>query len=553
MFERSKWGFGVGSVTRDGILYGLGYTREEVKKPYIAVVNSWNEYNPGHVHLKELAQRVKEGIREAGGLPFEVVTTGLCDGMVLKDPRYIELPSRNLIADEVELNVEANMFDGMVLLSTCDSIVPGHLMAAARCDIPTVMVTGGYMPNCRFRGKEIGLSEVSLHVGKVLSGEYPMEDFEEMNYCGHAGQGACGAMTTGNSMCCMAEALGMTMPGNATMNATDKRLGGLAYEAGKRVMRLVRDEITARSFITEKAIENAIMTDIAIAGSINLLLHIPAIAHEAGIDRNWWDYFDKASHDIPLLAAIAPNDHRYYFQDFDAAGGFKALMKNLLPKLHQNCPTINGKTLFENYNDAPVYDPEVIHSLDNPALDDGGIAVLHGNIAPDGAIVKLAGVPKNLYHFVGKAVVFSDVDAATKALREGKLKAGDAIVIRYLGPKGRFGTTAFTFQKELAGTALFDKVAIITDGRFSGGSHGLSIGYVAPEAAIGGPLAAVCDGDRVLIDMHERSMDIAVSDEEIEKRMQQVDWSFQGSEFTPFLRLFARNVSSTANGATWLD
>ena len=219
MDQRSKWEFGVASVKRDGILMGLGYTREEIKRPFIAVVNSWNEYNPGHIHLREVAVRVKDGIRQAGGLPFEVVTTGLCDGMVLKDPKYIEIPSRNLIADEVELNVESNMFDGMVLLSTCDSIVPGHLMAAARMsDIPAVVVTGGYMPLCFFRGKEIGLTEVSGTVGKVMEGTYPKEDFDEMVNCAHAGQGACGSMTTANSMTCIAEALGMTMPGNSSLS-----------------------------------------------------------------------------------------------------------------------------------------------------------------------------------------------------------------------------------------------------------------------------------------------------------------------------------------------
>ncbi|MBR5382727.1 MAG: dihydroxy-acid dehydratase, partial [Clostridia bacterium] len=303
--------------------------------------------------------------------------------------------------------------------------------------------------------------------------------------------------------------------------------------------------------ITEKAIENAIMADIAIAGSTNLLLHIPAIAHEAGIDRDWWSFFDKASHEIPLLAAIAPSDHRHYFVDFDAAGGFRGLMHNLLPKLHQDCMTINGKTIYDNYFDAPIYNPEVIHTLEDPALDDGGIAVLHGNLAPDGAIVKLAGVPENLYHFEGKAIIFHEIDDAIAALREGKIHAGHAIVIRYLGPKGRFGTTAFTFQKELAGTDLFDKVAIITDGRFSGGSHGLSIGYVAPEAAIGGPLAAVKEGDTIVADMHQRLLEMKVSDEEIADRLAKVDWKLESKKFKPYLRLFAKNVTSTAKGATW--
>ncbi len=551
MFERSKWEFGIGSVKRDGILYGMGYTKEEVKKPYIAVVNSWNEYNPGHVHLKEIAQRVKDGVREAGGLPFELTTTGICDGMVLKDPRYIELPSRNLIADEIELNVEANMFDGMVLLGTCDSIVPGQLMAAARLNIPTVVVTGGYMPLCFYQGKEIGLTKVSSTVGKVMQNKVSREEFDDMVYCAHAGQGACGSMTTANSMCCIAEALGMTVPGNATVNATDKRLGAMAYEAGKYVMEMVKNDITARDIITQEAIENAIITDIAIAGSTNLLLHIPAIAHEAGIDRDWWSFFDEMSHKIPLVTEIAPNGP-YYFNDFERAGGMKALMNVLLPVLHSDCKTINGKTLAENYKDAPIYDDKVIHSLDAPVSDDGGISVLLGNLAPEGAILKTAAVPESMMKFEGAAKVFCEVDDAIAALRSGDIKAGDVVVINYLGPKGRFGTTAFAFQKELAGMDIYDKVAIVTDGRFSGGSSGLSIGYVAPEAAIKGPLAVVKNGDIISIDVPNRQINIKLTDEEIADRLSKVDWKLQEEKFKPFLRLFARNVSSTAKGATWL-
>ena len=551
MFERSKWEFGVGSVKRDGILYGMGYTKEEVKKPYVAVVNSWNEYNPGHVHLKEIAQRVKDGVREAGGLPFELTTTGICDGMVLKDPRYIELPSRNLIADEIELNVEANMFDGMVLLGTCDSIVPGQLMAAARLNIPTVVVTGGYMPLCFYQGKEIGLTQVSGSVGKVMQGKMDRDAFDDMVYCAHAGQGACGSMTTANSMCCIAEAMGMTVPGNATVNATDKRLGAMAFEAGMYVMDMIKKGITARDIITEEAIENAIITDTAIAGSTNLLLHIPAIAHEAGIDRDWWSFFDEMSHKVPLLTKIAPNGP-YYFNDFERAGGMKGLMKNLLPLLHKDCKTINGKTLAENYSDAVVYDDKVICSLDEPVSEDGGLSVLKGNLAPEGAILKTAAVPENLMYFEGNAKVFSEVDDALDALRKGEIVAGDAVVINYLGPKGRFGTTAFAFQKEVAGMDIYDKVAIITDGRFSGGTSGLSIGYVAPEAAIKGPLAIVKDGDKIIIDVRNRKIDIALTDDEIQSRLSQVDWKLQEEKFKPFLRLFARNVSSTAKGATWL-
>ena len=547
---RSKFKFGVASVKRDGILYGMGYSREEVSRPKIAVVNSWNEYNPGHVHLREIANRAKDGIRAAGGLPFEVVTSGLCDGMVLKDPRYIELPSRNLVADEVELNVEANMFDGMLLLSTCDSVVPGQLMGAARLNIPSIMVTGGYMPHCFFHGREIGLTEVSGTVGKVMDGKYPREDFDDMVYCAHAGQGACGSMTTANSMCCIAEAMGMTMPGNSTINATDKRLGRMAYDAGIELMRMVRENITSRDIITEKSIENAIIADIAIGGSSNLLLHIPAIACEAGLDRDWWSFFDRCSHEIPLLAGISPSG-KAYFKDFEAAGGMPALLRNLLPKLHGECITVNGKTLAENNASAPNYNPELIRSLDNPLHHDGGIAVLHGNIAPEGAILKTSAVPEKLMHFEGTAIVFHQVDDAIEALRAGKIHAGHVVVIRYLGPKGRFGTTAFAFQKELAGMSIADQTAIITDGRFSGGTSGLSIGYVSPEAAVGGPINIIRDGDRITIDVAKRQIHLEVSDEEIAARQKDVDWKFDPSTCHKFLQVFTRNVTSTARGATW--
>lgn len=550
-FERSKWEFGVASVKRDGMLYGMGYTKEEVKRPFIAIVNSWNEYNPGHVHLREVAQRVKDGVREAGGLPFEVTTTGICDGMVLKDPRYIELPSRNLVADEVELNVEANMFDGMVLLSTCDSVVPGQLMAAARCNIPAVMVTGGYMPNACFEGKELNLSQVSSTVGKVVDGSYPREKFDEMVYQGHYGCGACGTMTTASSMCCIAEAMGMTLPGNATIDACDKRLGAMGYEAGKAVMEMVKKGITARDIITEESIKNAIIADIAIAGSTNLLLHIPAIAHEAGLDRDWWSYFDEMSHKVPWLVGIAPSTS-YSFKEWDRAGGMRGVLKNLLPLMNGDCVTVNGKTIRENNENAPIYNDDIIRPLSNPLTDDGGIAVLKGNIAPEGAIVKSAAVDPSQYHFEGTAKVYHEVDDATADLLAGKIVPGDAVIIRYLGPKGRFGTTAFTFQKTVAGMAsLKNDIAIITDGRFSGGTSGLAVGYIAPEAAIGGPLASVENGDKVIIDIPKRTINIDVPQEVIDERLAKVHWEPTLTDVKPMLRTFVNNVTSTATGATW--
>ena len=406
------------------------------------------------------------------------------------------------------------------------------------------------MPQCLFRGREIGLTEVSSTVGKVMDGKYPRDDFEDMVYCAHAGQGACASMTTANSMCCIAEAMGMTLPGNSTTNATDKRLGRLAYESGIELMRMVKENITSRDIITEQAIENAIIADIAIGGSANLLLHIPAIATEAGLDQDWWSFFDHCSHTIPLLVGIAPNG-KASFKDFEAAGGMPALLRNLLPKLHGDCITVNGKTIAENNASAPIYHPDLIRELDNPLQADGGIAVLHGNIAPEGAILKTAAVPENLLHFQGTAVVFHEVDDAITALRNGEIQAGHFVVIRYLGPKGRFGTTAFAFQKELAGMSIANQTAILTDGRFSGGTSGLSIGYVSPEAAVGGPINIIRNGDVIAVDVPNRQIHLEVSDEEIAARQKEVDWKFDPSSCHKFLQVFTRNVTSTARGATW--
>ena len=548
MKQRSKWKFGVASVKRDGILYGLGYTKEELQRPYIAVVNSWNEYNPGHVHLREIAERVKQGIRDAGGLPFEVTTTGLCDGMVLADPRYIELPSRNLIADEVELNVEANMFDGMVLLSTCDSIVPGHLMACARLDIPAVVVTGGYMPHCFWRGEEIGLVKVSSSVGKVMEGTMPREDFDDMMECAHMGCGACGSMTTASSMCFIAEALGMTVPGNASINATDKRLGGMGYEAGQQVMRMFNEGITARQIITEKAIENAIIVDTAVAGSTNLLLHIPAIAHEAGLDRDWWAFFDECSHKIPLITHLQPSGP-YYLKDFDQAGGMKGLLGRLLPLLHQDCMTINGKTLQENYEGAPVYNNDCIRPLDNPVSDDGGISVLHGNIAPDGCVVKQSAVAPEMMQHEGPARVFNSEEEAIASIYAGNIKAGDVVVIRYEGPKGGPGMREMLNPTSaICGMGLGESVALITDGRFSGATRGAAIGHVSPEAAAGGNIALVEEGDIISIDITNCKITLNVTDEVLAAR--RAKWTAPAPKVTTgYAARYAKLVTSADKGA----
>jgi len=548
---RSRWEFGEASECRRGLLCGMGITPEEQNRPLIGIINSWNEYNPGHVHLKALAERVKQGVREAGGFPVEVMTTGICDGMVLKDPKYVEIPSRNSIADQVEITVEGNFFDGMVMLSTCDSIVPGHLMAAARLDIPTILVTGGYMPLGQFRGKEVLHIHAQDKVGTAKEGKMDMDEYNGLIENSWGMCGGCTSMTTANSMCIIAEALGMSLPGNSTASAVSPKLSNIAYRAGRQIMNLVAAGITARKVMTVEAIKNAIKVDMALAGSSNLILHIPAIAHEAEYDLPWWKYFDEASNEIPLMSHLAPGGP-YNLKDLDLAGGMQAVLNNLMPKLDGSCLTVTGNTLAENVKNAPVYDTDVIRTLDNPVMRAPGIGVLYGNLAPEGAIIKIAAVPEQLMRFTGKAKVFDSLDTALTALRSGGIEPGDACVLRFMGLKGRFGTTAFTFQEEMKGIPeLYNSCAIITDGRFSGGTSGLSIGYVSPEAALVGPIGLIRNGDIVDIDITARKMNMRVSDEELKQRAAEFSWTFPKNDYPRYLNLFVKNVGSMAKGGIW--
>lgn len=548
---RSQWEFGEASECRRGLMLGMGYSEEELKRPLIGIVNSWNEYNPGHVHLRQVAERVKAGVREAGGLPVEVMTTGICDGMVLKDPRYIEVPSRNSIADQVEMTVEGNFFDGMVMLSTCDSIVPGHLMGAARINIPTILVTGGYMPLGQCRGKEVIHIHAQDKVGTAKAGKMDMDEYNELIAKSWGICGACTSMTTANSMCMIAEALGMTMPGNASVSAVSSQLYLMAYQAGLQIVSLVEQDIKARDIITVEALKNAIKLDMAVAASSNLILHIPAIANEAGYDLPWWKYFDEASAEVPLLSHLAPSGP-YSLKDFDLAGGMTAILKELLPLLNGKCMTVTGNTLEENVKSAVTYNREVIRSLDNPVMKEPGIGVLYGNLAPEGSIIKIAAVPEQLMKFKGAARVLDGLQEGLDALRGGKIHPGDAIIIRFLGLRGRFGTTAFTFQEELKGIPeLYNSCAIITDGRFSGGTSGLSVGYVSPEAALAGPLGLVKEGDMIEIDIKERKIHLDISEEEMNARAKDFHWEFPESEYPRFLNLFVKNVGSMAKGGIW--
>lgn len=548
---RSRWEFGEASECRRGLLCGMGLSAQEQNRPLIGIVNSWNEYNPGHVHLKGLAERVKQGVREAGGLPVEVMTTGICDGMVLKDPKYVEIPSRNSIADQVEITAEGNFFDGMVMLATCDSIVPAYLMAAARLDIPAILVTGGYMPLGQFKGQEVLHIHAQDKVGTVRAGLMDREEYDGLIENSWGICGGCSSMTTANSMCMVAEALGMSFPGNSTVSAVSSRLYLMAYQAGRQIMELVEKGITARQIMTVEAFENAIRLDMAVAASSNLILHIPAIAQEAGYDLPWWKVFDEASNRIPLLSHLAPGGP-YHLKDLDLAGGLPALLKELLPRLNGDCLTVTGRTLKENVEHAPVYNREVIHTLEAPVSKEPGIGVLYGNLAPEGSILKIAAVPETLRHFRGRARVFDSLEEGLSALREGIVQPGEALVLRFMGLKGRFGTTAFPFQEELKGRpVLYHSCAIITDGRFSGGTSGLSVGYTSPEAALKGPIGLIRDGDEIVIDVDQRSIQVELSEEELAKRREAFDWKFQAQDYPRYLRLFVRNVGSMAKGGIW--
>lgn len=548
---KSQWEFSQAAECRRGLMCGMGYSAEEQARPRIAIVNSWNEYNPGHVHLHALAERVKAGIRDAGGLPLEVMTTAICDGMVEKDPKYIEVPSRNSIADQVEITVEGNFFDGMVLMSTCDSIVPGHLMAAARLDIPSIMVTGGYMPLGVCHGREVLHIHAQDKVGTMEAGRIDPQEYNDLIEHSWGTCGGCTSMTTANSMCMVAEALGMSLPGNSSVAATSSELALIAYQAGRRIVDLVAKNVTARQIITPRSVRNAIKMDMAVAASSNLILHIPAIAHEAGYDEPWWKYFDEASNEIPLLAHLAPSGP-YSLHEFCLAGGTPALMKELLPKLDGDCLTVTGRTVAENVADARVWNDAVIHALAAPVMKEPGIGVLYGNLAPEGSILKIAAVPRTLFRFRGPARVFDTLDDGLEALRAGRVKPGDACVLRFLGLKGRFGTTAFTFQEMLKGRQeLYESCAVITDGRFSGGSSGLSVGYVSPEAALGGPLGLLKDGDMIAIDIPGRRMDVELDADELARRRAAFRWTFDESKYPRYLNLFVKNVGSMAHGGIW--
>ena len=507
---------GLERLPHRSLLKAVGVKDEELKKPFVAVVNSWNEIVPGHIHLKELGEAVKRGVRASGGVPFEFQTIGMCDGIAMghKGMKY-SLPSRELIADSIEVMVEGHAFDACVFISSCDKIVPGMLMAAVRLNLPSIFVTGGPMMPGKYEGKCLDVISAFEAVGSVKAGKMSEEEAKQIENLCCPGAGSCAGLFTANSMACMTEALGMSLTGCATVHAVDPKKIEIAEESGKKVLELLEKNITPREIMTKDAFENAITVDMAIGGSTNTVLHLTSIAKEADISLEL-DVFNKISKRTPNLTRIRPSGPHTMF-DLDAAGGIPAVMSQIKDLLHLDCLTVTGKTLGKNIANAKVLS-EVIKSRDSPYSEWGGIAILYGSLAPEGAVIKQSAVG-SVHFFEGPAKVFDSEEEAMDAILSGKIKPKDVIVIRYEGPIGGPGMREMLSPTSaVAGMGLADSVALVTDGRFSGGTRGLCVGHVSPEAAVGGPIALVEENDLVRLDLNSYRIDLLVDEEELKRR-----------------------------------
>ncbi len=528
----------------------MGYTDEEIQRPLIGIVNSRNEIVPGHMHLDKIVEAVKAGIRMAGGTPVEFGTIGVCDGIAMgHEGMKYSLATREIIADSIECMALAHVFDGMVYVPNCDKIVPGMLMAAARLDLPSVVISGGPMLSINRNGKYLDLNSVFEAVGAVRAGKMSEEEMAEYEDHACPGCGSCSGMFTANSMNCLSEALGMALPGNGTVPAVYAERIRLAKKSGMKVMELVEKNIKPSMIMTSKAFENALTVDMALGCSTNSILHLPAIANEADVEINL-DIVNRVSERTPNLCKLAPSGG-HHVQDLYQAGGVQAVMNELTRKnlLNLDLMTVTGRTVGENIKFAEVKDREVIRDIDNPYSTSGGIAVLRGTLAPDGAVVKRAAVAPEMLKHKGPAKVFDSGDEAYDAILAGKVKKGDVVVIRYEGPKGGPGMREMLAPTSaIAGMGLDKDVALITDGRFSGATRGASIGHISPEAAEGGPIALVREGDIISIDIPSNSINIEVPQAELEKRRR--EWEPPKPRVTKgYLAKYARLVSSASTGA----
>ncbi len=532
------------------LLRADGFTDEDMQKPLIGIANSYNDIIPGHILLNKVCDAVKEGIIEAGGKPVSFGTIGVCDGIAMgHEGMKYSLASRELIADSVESMAQAHMFDALVLIPNCDKIIPGMIMGAARVNVPTIVISGGPMYAGEYKGKALDLNSVFVGVGEYNVGKISEEELYNIECKACPGAGSCSGMFTANTMNCMTEALGIGLPGNGTIPALDPRRLELAREAGRRIVALFKAQIKFRDILNKKAIDNAFAVDMALGGSTNTALHLPAIAHEAGVTYPLKN-INKASAAVPHLCQLAPGgpDH---IQDLDRAGGIQAVMNELSKGelIDTSLMTVTGVTVAENIKGREVTDPEVIRPLENPRHKTGGLAVLFGNIAEEGSVVKEAAVDEKMLRHSGPARVFDSEDAAYKAILGKKIKKGDVVVIRYEGPKGGPGMREMLQPTStIAGMGLDKDVALITDGRFSGATKGASIGHVSPEAAAGGNIALIENGDIIEIDIPKRKLNVKVTEAELKRRRKK--WKAPKPRVkTGYLSRYAKLVQSANKGA----
>jgi dihydroxy-acid dehydratase len=544
---------GIEKAPHRSLLKAIGLTDEEITRPFVGIVNSANEIVPGHIHLNQIAAAAKAGVRMAGGTPLEFSVIGICDGLAMHhDGMHYSLPSRELIADSIEIMARAHPFDALVFIPNCDKVIPGMLMACLRLNLPSVFISGGPMLAGVLGGKPVDLISVFEAVGRVKSGTMTKEELAELEETACPTCGSCSGMFTANSMNCLTEALGLGLPGNGTIPAVYSQRIRLAKKAGMAVMQLIENDIKPRDIATRNAFLNAIAVDVSLGCSTNTVLHVPAIAHEAGVELELSD-FDKMSLKVPHICSMSPAGP-HHLEDLYRAGGVQGVLKRLtdLRVINLKVMTATGKTLKENLHHASILNEDVIRKIEHAYHKEGGIAILKGSLAPDGAVVKQSGVSQEMMKRKGPARVFNSEEEASKAILGGKINKGDIIVIRYEGPKGGPGMREMLSPTaDIVGMGLGNDVALITDGRFSGGTRGAAIGHVSPEAALGGPIALVNEGDVISIDIHKRRLDLLVPVKELEKRKQ--GFSPKKKELTGILKRYADMSLSADKGARYGD
>ena len=536
---------------RNALLYAMGISEEDAKRPVIGLVNSWNEMNPGHFPFdKTVIQEMKDEIYKAGGLALELPVTGICDGICSNTPgdRYT-LPARDLVSSEVEMVAELNMLEGMVIMATCDKVVPGMLMGAFRVNIPTTMLTGGYMAAGCYEDRMLTLTHTKQAYAAYVEGDMSREEYKAIVRHACPTPGACPFMGTANTMCAMAEILGFSPHGNASVRSQSEKWHQMAREAARKVVEAVKEEKRPSDFVTQKSLENVVRYMMATGGSTNSLLHIPALARQMGFDITP-ETFDAISREVPLISTIYPNHPVYTMEEFDRAGGLGAVVKEMVKagKIDADADGMFG-TIRQKAELAENMDTDVIHPVAEPISEQGGLAVLHGNIGTDSAIVKFSAVAESAWIFDGPAKCYDSQDDAWHAILKDEIEAGDVVVIRYEGPKGSPGMPHMeTFMAAVLGKGLGEKLALVSDGRFSGATGGLAIGHVSPEAYEGGNLALIQDGDMIHIDIRARKLTVDVSEEEFERRRK--DWKPVEKHAMGWLKLYKNNCTSAHRGAT---